>query len=156
MKNIIIAIFLALSIVSCSTLDGVTALKDTSFKVSNGEIIHEIKSVELTPTELMIVDHSFNNLKSFIEKWDKVTDLVNFNEFIEDYSIAKNNYLAVHKVISDNFDRYPKELQTKFIDYKANANNLNKTVERMLIGKDIYATAKVGVKLAMLVVGAIK
>jgi len=157
MKKIIISILIVLSLLGCAnTLKSVENIQEASFMVANGEIIHEIKAVELSSTELAIVDHSINNLKAFIDKWDNVQDIPDMDNFIQEYNIAKSNYLAIHRVIFANYDSYPEHLQTKFIQYQESAVKLNSTVQKMIMGKNVYAAAKIGVKLAMVVVGVLK
>lgn len=156
MKKLFIIILLSISIIGCTTFNDVKEVKETIYQVSKGEVIHEIKSVELNFAELTIIDHSFNKLNLFIDKWLKVVSIQDFNEFSEEYKVAKNSYLSIHKVIEDNFDRYPEELKLKFIKYKMDANHIDSTVERLLLGRDIYRTGKEAVKLAMVVVGLLK
>lgn len=155
MKKLIVLI-LTVVLLGCSTLKSIEDIHDTSLMVANGEVVHEIKAIDLSSTNLAIVDHSINKLKIFIEKWDKVENIDNLEEFIAEYKDAKSNYLAIQRVITTNYDKYPKELQTKFLKYQKNAQNLDNTVQKLILGKNIYAATKVGVKLAMLAVGALK
>lgn len=156
MRNLILSIFLVLSLIGCTTLKSIENIQETSFMVANGEVVHEIKAVELSSTEITIIDHSINNLRVFIDKWDSVDNIPNLTEFIAEYNVAKSNYLAIHRVIFANYERYPRHLQTKFLEYQDSAQKLDSTVHKMIMGKNAYAAAKVGVKLAMVVVGALK
>lgn len=156
MKKLFIIILLSIALIGCATFNNIKQIHETIYQVSNGEVIHEIKAVELTSTELTIVDHSINNLKIFIDKWNNSKNITNLDDFIDDYTIARSNYLAIHKVIFANYDKYPKELQDKFLEYQKHALKLDSTVQKMILGKDIYNATKTGVKLAMVVVGMLK
>lgn len=156
MKKFLILLILTMSILGCTTIKEIPNIKESSISISNGEILHEIKSVDLTSNEIFIVDHSMNNLKLFIDKWKDVVNLSNIDEFNADYKKMKTDYFAVYKVIENNFDKYPEELKIKFSGYKKSAKALDNQVSTLVVGKDIYLTVKTGVKLAMVVAGMVK
>lgn len=157
MKKLIVTLILSISLVTgCAVFDGFKSIKESIVQVSDGNIIHKIKSVELTSTEITIIDHSFNNLKDFIDKWSKVDKVEDLDDFMTDYAVAKSNYLSIHKVIENNFTKYNTEFQTELKKYKKDATHVDDVVFRMVLAKDMYNVGKEAVKLAKIAIGLLK
>lgn len=157
MKKLIVTLILSISLVTgCAVFDGFKSIKESIVQVSDGNIIHKIKSVELTSTEITIIDHSFNNLKDFIDKWSKVDKVEDLDDFMTDYAVAKSSYLSIHKVIESNFTKYNTEFQTELKKYKKDATHVDDVVFRMVLAKDMYNVGKEAVKLAKIAIGLLK
>lgn len=157
MKKLIVLVVLSIFLLTgCSAFNSLKSVRESVIEVSDGNIIHKVKSVELTSTETTILDHSFNNLKVFIDKWSKVEKIEDLDDFMNNYTTAKTNYLAMYKIIENNFAKYTPEFQTEFRKYKKDAEHIDSIVFRMVLTKDIYNAAKEGVKLAKTVIGLIK
>jgi len=156
MKNIIVVVLICISIFGCSAFTGFKSVKESVQEVQSGNIIHEIKSAKLSTVDITIVDHSFNNLNEFINKWSKVNSTPNLEDFLYDYTNAKESYKLLYGIIEKNYNGYPVELQNKFSKYKKDAEHIDSSVNSMIIGRDIYNASKQAVKLAMLVVGMLK
>ena len=156
MKKLILVLILIFSLVGCETFNGLKSIKESAMQVADGNVIYKIKSVSLNSSETTIVDHSFNNLKSFIDKWSKIDKITNLEEFLVEYNKAKVNYLAIHKVIENNFDKYAVEIQTELKKYKSDAIQVDNVVNKMILAKDMYNTGKEAVKLAKIAIGLLK
>lgn len=157
MKKLIVLVVLSIFLASgCSTFNSLKSIKETMSQVSDGNIIHKIKSVELSYAEIAILDHSFNNLRQFIDKWTKIDRIENLEEFLDDYAEAKTGYLAVHKVIENNFSKYASEIQIELTKYKQDAIYIDNKVYKMILARDMYKASKEAVKLAGVVVGLMK
>jgi len=157
MKKLIVSIILSIFLLSgCSTFNSLKAIKESVVQVSDGNVMYKIKSVELNSSEITILDHSFNNLRQFIDKWTKIDKIENLEEFLSEYAEAKISYLAVHRVIENNFSRYATEIQVELKKYKQDAVNIDNIVYKMILAKDMYKTGKEAVKLAKVVIGMLK
>ena len=157
MKKLIISIILSIFLLSsCSTFNSLKSIKESVVQISDGNIMYKIKSVELNSSEITILDHSFNKLRQFIDKWTKIDKIENLEEFLSDYAEAKISYLAVHKVIENNFSKYAIEIQIELKKYKQDAVNIDNIVHNMILAKDMYKTGKEAVKLAKVVIGLMK
>lgn len=156
MKKLILVLILIFSLVGCETFNGLKSIKESAMQVADGNVIYKIKSVSLTSSEITILDHSFNNLNDFITKWSKIDKITDLEDFLNDYAKAKLSYLAVHKVIESNFDKYALEIQVELKKYKQDAIHIDDIVYKMILAKDMYKTGKEAVKLAKIVIGMIK
>ena len=156
MKNIIVVVLICISIFGCSVFTGFKSVKESVQEVQSGNIIHEIKAANLSTVDITIVDHSFNNLNEFINKWSKINSTPNLEDFLQDYANAKSSYKLIYGIIEKNYSGYLLELQNKFSKYKKDAEHIDSSVNSMIIGRDIYNASKQAVKLAMLVVGMLK
>lgn len=156
MKNLIVVIILSLSLIGCSAFDGLKSIRESVVEVRSGNVLYDIKSIELSSSEITIVDHSFNTLMGFIDKWTKVPAVTDMNEFVSEYNTAKSAYRSMYAVIENHFIDYPQELQAKFIKYKKDADGIDSTVYTMIMGRDLYNASKQAVKLAIVVAGVLK
>lgn len=157
MKKLIVSMILSIFLISgCSTFNSLKAIKESVVQVSDGNVMYKIKSVELNSSEITILDHSFNNLRQFIDKWTKIDKIENLEEFLSEYAEAKISYLAVHKVIENNFAKYNPEFQTELKKYKKDATHVDDVVFRMVLAKDMYNAGKEAVKLAKVAIGLLK
>lgn len=153
MKYFITVLLIITTLLGCASIK---SIHETISSVSEGNIVNEIKSVELTSSEVSIMTHSVNNLRNFIDKWSHISGEDNLQEFLSDYSEVKANYLSLHKIIKDNWDKYPTELRNKFIEYKKDATKLDKTIDRLVLAQKLYKASREAVTLAKIAIGMLK
>lgn len=155
MRKIIVAILLV-TMIGCSThIKDLQHIQDTIYEVSSGNIIYDIKSVELSSNDSLIIDHSFNKLNSFISRWKEIPK-EDFSVFLSEYNDVRKSYLDIHKIVSSNWDLYSDTNKEKLLKYKSEAVMLDSSVKRMVRIKNYYKAAKIAISVAKVAAGALK
>lgn len=130
-----------------SLLGGCASFKDiisTDFAVASGEVDRTIKSVPLTSTERLIVDHAINQYLAFTEKW-KDADLVERSEeFLHDFRELKKQYFSLETIVERKWREYKPAEQENLLTYQKAAISLDDTVSKLArlgLWKDVATNA---------------
>lgn len=154
MHILIIAILIALS--GCAMqLKNLQTIQDTIYEASSGNIQYDIKSVELSSTDLIIVDHSFNKLNAFIERW-KDLPKEDLTIFLSEYSEARKSYLDIHRVVDNNWNKYTSYNKEKLLKYKSDAILLDNSVKQMIRIKNYYRAGMLAISVIEVAAGLAK
>lgn len=155
--RILFIITLVIITLGCTTteLKTLQSVQDTIYEVSNGNILYDIKSVELSSTDLIIVDHSFNKLTAFIERWKELPK-DNLTIFLSEYSEVRNSYLSIHRVVDNNWNKYTESNREKLLKYKQEAILLDNSVKQMIRIKNYYRAGKLAISVIEVALGLVK
>lgn len=162
MKKLLISMIVILLITSCTTVlkstEDIANIVIADQQVTSGQVSQIIKSVELNSTEILIVDHSVNHYLAFSEKWkSKILTLDStspiFTEFLIDYDNLVKQYTSVEDVVENNWDKYSDNYKILLTNYKANANEINNSVNKLIAASRRYQAIIKAVELATILAG---
>lgn len=145
MKYLLIA---ALMLPGCSSVP--TILKEAAYvsvEMSDGAPIDAVRSVKLTSTQAMQVNHAMAEYESFKLKWAALLDdPVNLNRFSEefkkDYSELRKHVLNVEQVVRVKWVEYTTENQMQLLEYLDHVKNLDANVNKFYSEKRYWDAAK--------------
>lgn len=128
---IIILVFLT----SCSSISEIKRVDNIMLE---DKAYTEVTLVDLSSTDLMIVQHAKNRYMSLREKWqDRIIeagfdDLITTSaELMEDYNLLVNQYESVMNVVRKNSAKYSKEQLEYFSKINGEFYKLYDSVEDM-------------------------
>lgn len=151
MKYIVIILLVLLT--SCANL---TAIQTSIRNISNNNISYEVKSADLSYTEITVVEHSIGRMIAFIEKWGNVAIINDYSEFRAEYVVIQESYVQLYRVINNNWDEYPKELQEKFLKLEKDAKAIDSKIEKLVLMDKLYKASIEAVILAKVAIGLMK
>lgn len=166
MKKLIIALLVSVLLFSgCSTVlkstNDIASIAIVDEQITSGQVVQTIKSVPLSTTEIMIIDHANNSYISFASKWKKVITKLDsktplFAEFIGEYEELIKQYKAVELIITKNWDSYPTRYQVILLDYQIRAKKLNAITDKLITANEVNEAIQTGIMLAKIAAGILK
>lgn len=138
MRNLI-AVLIIVTIYGCADMAKVA--KESVYinhQVTSGNVKSRVVQVELTSTELQIIQHAENSFNHFKEKWKvafRNPDLLLISaesELTMDYLELKQRYAEVDDIVRDNWKKYDQISQMELLTYQAHALSLDNAVSNLL------------------------
>ncbi|MBY0475399.1 MAG: hypothetical protein K2Q13_10130 [Nitrosomonas sp.] len=143
-KTISIILFLVCFMIlsGCSTV-----LKNTSDlaniavandQVMSGQVAETIKSVNLSSTESLIVDHAINQYSGFVDKWKSSINYLDsseplFTEFVADYRKIVAQYRAVkEQVVKPHWSEYTETNRALLNEYHGRVDRIDQSVNGLI------------------------
>lgn len=148
--KLLISSILILALTACTTV--LDKLEKIDNIVTSDETYGLVTSVDLPPTDIMIINHAKNRYLALREKYKgNLTDYsFNNEEVLEDYKLLLEQYSATVKVINKNYSKYSDESKDKLREISESFYKLHDSVENI---QDEAMTIKV-VKRLIEIVGA--
>ena len=112
----------------CAGLSGVVA---TDYAIASGEADKTVKSIPLTDTEKLTIDHAINRYNEFIERWKTKNLVESRDQFLYEFRDLKKQYYAVDAIVKRHWQEYTPEKQTLLLEYQEAAIALNSTTEKL-------------------------
>ncbi len=110
-------------------------------QIQSGDVFKNIKSVELSNTEIQIVNHAQNKADLFITKWKGV--IANPKAIAEidqgmlgDYSNLRKRYSEVYAVVLRNWDKYDQQSKDALLGIHVHAKELDQSIDKYIAAKD--------------------
>ncbi len=117
-----------LLLAGCAGLQGVVA---TDYAIASGEADKTVKSIPLTDTEKLIIDHAINQYNQFIETWKDKSLIENRQEFLFEFRELKKQYYSVDAIVKRHWLEYSPAQQAQLLEYQEAAISLNATTEKL-------------------------
>ena len=117
-----------LFLTGCASLQGVVA---TDYAIASGEADKTVKSIPLTDTEKLVIDHAINQYNQFIETWKDKSLIENRQEFLFEFRELKKQYYSVDAIVKRHWLEYTLEQQAALLEYQEAAIALNETTEKL-------------------------
>ncbi len=117
-----------LFLTGCASLQGVVA---TDYAIASGEADKTVKSIPLTDTEKLVIDHAINQYNQFIETWKDKSLIENRQEFLFEFRELKKQYYSVDAIVKRHWLEYTLEQQAALLEYQEAAIALNATTEKL-------------------------
>lgn len=126
---------------------GCSALLDTSKAASNAAIVDKaissgdaqksLELVSLSEFEKMTIVHALNKYNDFTAKYKPSKDMLNsdsagFDDLKTDYTILKNEYLAVENIVKNHWDEYTDTTKIVLKNYQDRATNLDASIQKLI------------------------
>ena len=148
--KLLISSILILVLTACTTV--LDKLETVDNIVTSDETYSLVTSVDLPPTDIMIINHAKNRYLALREKYKgNLTDYsFNNEEVLEDYKLLLEQYSATVKVINKNYSKYSDESKDKLKELSESFYKLHDSVEDI---QDEAMTLKV-IKRLIEIVGA--
>lgn len=148
--KLLISSILILVLTACTTV--LDKLEKVDNIVTSDETYGLVTSVDLSPTDIMIINHAKNRYLALREKYKgNLTDYsFNNEEVLEDYKLLLEQYSATVKVINKNYSKYSDESKDKLKELSESFYKLHDSVEDI---QDEAMTLKV-IKRLIEIVGA--
>lgn len=148
--KLLISSILIIVLTACTTV--LDKLEKVDNIVTSDETYGLVTSVDLPPTDIMIINHAKNRYLALREKYKgNLTDYsFNNEEVLEDYKLLLEQYSATVKVINKNYSKYSDESKDKLKELSESFYKLHDSVEAI---QDEAMTLKV-IKRLIEIVGA--
>lgn len=148
--KLLISSILIIVLTACTTV--LDKLEKVDNIVTSDETYGLVTSVDLSPTDIMIINHAKNRYLALREKYKgNLTDYsFNNEEVLEDYKLLLEQYSATVKVINKNYSKYSDESKDKLKELSESFYKLHDSVEDI---QDEAMTLKV-IKRLIEIVGA--
>lgn len=148
--KLLISSILILVLTACTTV--LDKLETVDNIITSDATYSLVTSVELSPTDEMVINHAKNRYLALREKYKgNLTDYsFNNEEVLEDYKLLLDQYSATVRVIHKNYSKYSDESKDKLKELSESFYKLHDSVEDI---QDEAMTLKV-VKRLIEIVGA--
>ena len=124
LRLLVVVLFLT----GCAGFQGVVA---TDYAIASGEADKTVKSIPLTDTEKLVIDHAINRYNQFIETWKDKSLIENRQEFLFEFRELKKQYYSVDSIVKRHWLEYTPEQQAQLLEYQEAAIALNETTEKL-------------------------
>lgn len=147
---------------------GCSALLDTGKAVSNAALVDKaissgdaqksLELVSLNEFEKMTIVHALNKYNEFMAKYKpskKIldSDSAGFDELKTDYTILKNEYIAVENIVKNHWDEYTDTTKIVLKNYQDRATNLDASVQKLISAGEKHKTMLDAIEFARIVGG---
>ena len=148
--KLLISSILIIVLTSCTTV--LDKLEKVDEIVISDQTYGLVTSVDLSPTDIMIINHAKNRYLALREKYkgNLTNDSFTNDEVLEDYKLLLDQYSATVKVINKNYSKYSDENKEKLKELSDSFYKLHDSIEDV---QDEIMTLKI-VKRLIEIVGA--
>ena len=148
--KLLISSILIIVLTACTTV--LDKLEKVDEIVISDQTYGLVTSVDLSPTDMMIINHAKNRYLALREKYkgNLTNDSFTNDEVLEDYKLLLDQYSATVKVINKNYSKYSDENKEKLKELSDSFYKLHDSIEDV---QDEIMTLKI-VKRLIEIVGA--
>jgi hypothetical protein len=142
MFKLIAASMIVLLLSACANVTKI--MSESAFlghQIESGDVFKNIKGVELSNTEIQIVNHAQNKVDQFRVKWKSVIanpkSIADLDQgMLGDYADLRGSYAEVDAVVRRNWNKYDQQSKNALLAVQDHATRLDQSVDKYVAAKN--------------------